>query len=204
LKKAKENPSSHKPSGHSRGDAPHFEAAQEKKSEDEKAPVETAQTIPALLEGYFKRHPKSNVSWLADQLGVHRTWVSRIYHGKFNPDPQLCQKLAEIMGEPVELLLKLAGHLPQNLSLAAESELSDPELVWHLRQIGQLAVEDQEILKVFLREEIALRQQRPNSGQVQAVSQRPLFARHFPASPFQPSGSSPTTAADDSRKEGEA
>lgn len=205
MKKAKENPSSPKDGGRSENDALPYEAAWAK-PECEKEQVETVQTIPALLESYFESHPKSNVSWLADQLGVHRTWVSRIYHGKFNPDPELCQKLAAIIDEPVELLLKLAGHLPSNLSLAAESQLSDPELVWHLHQIGQLEVEDQQILKAFLREEIALRQQRRNNGQAQPVDQRPPFARHFSASssPAQFTESSPATAGDGQKKEGEA
>lgn len=206
MKKAKENPASPKASGRSESDALSFEAALEKKPEREEDRAASTQTIPGLLESYFESHPKSNVSWLADQLGAHRTWVSRIYHGKFNPDPGLCQKLAAIMGEPVELLLKLAGHLPQNLSLAAESELSDPELVWHLRQIGQLAVEDQQSLKAFLRQEIALRQQRHNNDQVRPVGQRPPFARHFSASfsPDQLAENSPLTAGDSQKKKGEA
>ncbi|MEI7556584.1 hypothetical protein [Candidatus Chlorohelix sp.] len=143
--------------------------SQQNFSSIEMSAEERKEAISRIIQDYLTREGRG-VSWLAEQIKVHRTTISRILHRKVLADAATYRALAETIGFPSEKMLTLAGYLTDD---AAESpELDDPELGFYLSQIGKMPAKTREIVKTILREEYRLLE-----DQKEMSPERPHFAR---------------------------
>jgi transcriptional regulator with XRE-family HTH domain len=134
---------------------------------------ERKEAISRLIQDYLKREGRS-VGWLAQQVNVHRTTLSRILHRKVLADAATYRALAETIGLPSEKILTLAGYLPGEADELPE--LDDPELGFYLSQIGKMPYKTREIVKTILREEYRQLRNHREVG-VEDTTERPHFAK---------------------------
>ncbi|NWJ48345.1 MAG: hypothetical protein HXX08_21015 [Chloroflexi bacterium] len=134
---------------------------------------ERKEAISQLIQDYLTREGRG-IGWLAQQVNVHRTTLSRILHRKVLADAATYRALAQTIGLSSERLLTLAGYLPEDGDELPE--LDDPELGFYLSQIGKMPYKTREIVKTILREEYRqLRNHR--EGGVEDTTERPHFAK---------------------------
>lgn len=60
---------------------------------------------------------------LADQAGYSHTLISKVLSGKMNPSSDFCIRIAVVLGEPPEKLLRLAGHIPPSSEPGATDKI---------------------------------------------------------------------------------
>lgn len=119
-------------------------------------------TIPTLLADIIRRRGISERQ-LAAYMGVSPAAMNRWIKGQGTPDPTYCWKIAELAGLPIEHVMRIAGHLPQ------EDERSAPDPPWLSALISeiralQVTPEEAQILDVTLRGLLALREERERYG----------------------------------------
>ena len=88
-------------------------------------------------------------SELAEKLGIHQTPVTRWETDKVRPRRKTLEKLAEVLGVPIEeLAIADLNRLP--------STLNDPELAELMQNIPKLGEPQRVALKTFLRDMLKL------------------------------------------------
>lgn len=109
-------------------------------------------TIGDKIKEFLDREGRKG-EWLAQQIGVHRTTLSRIISGKERPGIETCRELERVMGlRPKELQIA-AGHvLPEENESPEAFDAVDPEVKVLLLNFGKLPEETRRIIKAIARE----------------------------------------------------
>lgn len=111
-----------------------------------------AQSIGEKIEQFLEQGGHKQ-EWLAYQIGVHRTTLSRIISGKVKPEIETCRALERVMGlRPKELQIA-AGHvLPEEDIQSDLLDRIDPEVKILFLNFGELPPETKGIIKAIARE----------------------------------------------------
>lgn len=85
------------------------------------------QTVPGIvLKDFLNRQMKLRgrlPSQFARDLGVSHPTVGRWLTGEDVPNTKCCQLIANLTGEPVVRILKMAGHLPADFDIEQPTDL---------------------------------------------------------------------------------
>lgn len=81
----------------------------------------TTETVPEIvLKDFIRRQLEIRhrlPAQLARDLGVSHPTVGRWLTGEDTPNPKACWALAELTGEPLVNVMKMAGHLPAHFEI---------------------------------------------------------------------------------------